>query len=122
MVSARDAVCLVDHRYEQTGGVISDQKREILVEDVERKLNDEERELFFQLLVAYADVFANSTTDLGQTNRLQHSIYTGNSAPIRQPVRRLSPQRRSEVRNLLNGMLENGIIEDSASPWASPSF
>lgn len=29
------------------------------------ELSNEERELFFQLLVAYADVFASSTTDLG---------------------------------------------------------
>ena len=76
--------------------------------------------MFFRLLLSYADVFAVSTTDLGYTDKLQHSIHTGNAPPTRQPVRRFSPHRRDEVRTLLNEMLEKEVIEPSTSPWASP--
>ena len=91
-----------------------------MVEESESGLSIEQKELFYQLLLAYADVIAGSSSDLGRTHKLQHSINTGNSTPIRQPVRRLSPQQRSEVQKLLNQILENGVVEPSASPWASP--
>ena len=48
------------------------------------------------------------------------SIHTGGVAPVRQPVRRVPPHRREAVRKLLNEMLERGVVEPSASPWASP--
>ena len=48
------------------------------------------------------------------------SIHTGDVAPVRQPVRRVPPQRREDVRKLLNEMLERGVVEPSTSPWASP--
>ena len=76
--------------------------------------------MFFHLLLSYADVFMVSTTDLGRTYKLQHSIHTGNAPPTRQPVRRISPHRRDEVRMLLNEMLEKEVVEPSTSPWDSP--
>ena len=63
---------------------------------------------------------ATSTTELGRTSQLQHCINTGSAPPIRQPVRRMSPHRREEVKSLLSEMLQKGVIEPSASPWASP--
>ena len=84
------------------------------------ELEPQQKEVFYQLLVSYADVIAESPTDLGQTDCLQHSIDTGDTPPIRQPVRRLPPQRRSEVQQLLQDMLQSGVIEPSRSPWASP--
>ena len=76
--------------------------------------------MFFHLLLSYADVFAVSMTDLGRTNKLKHSIRTGNAAPTRQPVRRISPHRRDEIRTLLTEMLKKEVVEPSTSPWASP--
>ena len=83
-------------------------------------LSPGEREMFFHLLLTYADVMACSIADLGRTNRLRHRIDTGNAHPIRQPVRRIPPHRREEVRRLLDQMLEKRIVEPSSSPWASP--
>ena len=79
-----------------------------------------EKEQFYHLLLSYAYVMACSTTDLGRTDKLRHSINTGVAAPIRQPVRRISPHRREEVCKLLTDMRERGVIEPSTSPWASP--
>ena len=68
----------------------------------------------------YADVFASWTADLGKTNRLEHSIPTGDATPIRQPIRRVPPPQRQEICDLLNDMLDRDVIEPSSSPWASP--
>ena len=68
----------------------------------------------------YVDVLAFSTSDLGRTSKLYHHMDTGQAPPIRQPVRRVPPHRRGEVRELLDQMLDKGVIEPSASPWASP--
>ena len=76
--------------------------------------------MFFHLLLSYADVIADSTADLGRTDKLQHSIHTGDAPPVRQPVRHIPPQRQDEVLTLLQEMLERGVVEPSTSPWASP--
>ena len=64
----------------------------------------------------YGDTFAGSTSDLGRTSKLKHHIDTGTATPIR----RISPQCRGEVCQLIDEMLKKGVIERSISPWASP--
>ena len=76
--------------------------------------------MFFQLLLSFADVIASSTADLGRTDKVRHNIPTGDARPVRQPVRRVPPHRRDEVRKLLDDMLSRGVVEPSTSPWASP--
>ena len=83
-------------------------------------LSSGEREMFYELLLSYIDVMAWSNADLRRTDKLQHHIHTGDAHPVRQSVRRIPPHRREEVRKLLDDMLEVGVIEPSASPWASP--
>ena len=102
---------------------VREEKREMLWRLAEQsgpELSGEEKEMFFHLLFSYTDVFAVSTTDLRRTNKLQYSIHTGNAPPVRQPVRRISPHGRDEVRTLLNEMLEKEVVEPWTSPWASP--
>ena len=83
-------------------------------------LEPEEQERLFILLSEYADVFALSTDGLGRTDILQHDIHMGDVPPIRQQFRRISPQKRQEMKTLLSEMLERDIIRPSSSPWASP--
>ncbi|XP_072039250.1 uncharacterized protein [Amphiura filiformis] len=49
------------------------------------------------LLIAYQDVFSSGEFDIGRTTWVKHNIDTGDAAPIRQRVRRSSPQQRAEV-------------------------
>ena len=91
-----------------------------LVEEKGVELDSGEKDIFYNLLLSHADVLASSDADLGRTNKLRHHIDTGSSPPVRQPVRRLSPHRRGEVKQLLSRMLDQGVIEPSSSPWASP--
>ena len=104
-------------------GSVGTEKQEMLWNIVEQSgahLSPGEKDHFFQLLLEYGDVLAFSTSDLGRTSKLRHHINTGQAPPIRQPVRRVPPHRRGEVRELLDQMLDKGVIEPSASPWASP--
>ena len=91
-----------------------------LVDGTETDLGSGEREKFIDLLCSFEDIFARSNSDLGMTSILKHSINTGNATPVRQPVRRLPPHYRDNVRQLLGEMLENDVVEKSTSPWASP--
>ena len=84
------------------------------------RVTEEQKKRMYQLVSAYADIFAASPTDYGHTNRLLHSINTGDHPPIRQQVRRLPPYKKEEIRTLLSQMQEKGIIRQSNSPWASP--
>ena len=83
-------------------------------------LDPTQKECLYQLLLSYKDIFAQNKTDFGRTSKIKHSINTGDAAPIRQPVRRVPPARREELKKLLDSMLEKGVIQPSTSPWASP--
>ena len=99
------------------------EKEEMLLRLVEQngdELSGDEKEKFPALLIQYADVFALSGSDLGRTSNLKHEIPTGDAPPIRQAVRRMPPQRRQEVQELLSRMLKDDIIQPSSSPWAAP--
>ena len=71
-------------------------------------------------LHAHQNTFATSSTDLGYCDILQHDIDTGDSPPIKQSPRRPPLAARDAEDQILDEMLESGVIEPSDSPWASP--
>ena len=83
-------------------------------------LNPHECSQLARLLTDFADVFAASSDDLGDTSLVTHQINTVSSHPIRQPARCLPPHKRAEADTLLKDMLTKGVIEPSSSPWTSP--
>ena len=64
-------------------------------------------------------MFQEKGKALGCTKLIQHEIHT-DSPPIRQPFRRQNPQVREQESEQLKEMLDNGIVQPSNSPWASP--
>ena len=100
---------------------VEDEKQQIirdLVEGCGSGLTPGEKEMFYNLLVTYADVMAHSTSDLGRMNELSitlawemHHQYGG-----------LFPASRfiAKVCQLLSQMLERGVVKPSSSLWASP--
>ena len=54
------------------------------------------------------------------TDFVYHSIHTGDAATVKQAAHRLSVHYHPEVSKLLDEMQQQGIIEPSCSPWASP--
>ena len=125
-VTGTGEVSVIDGALGKSGtsaAAVETEKRQMLwdlVQDSGAALSPGERDVFYELLLSYIDVMAWSNTELGRTGQLQHQIHTGDAHPIRQPVRRIPPHRREEVRKLLDDMLGRGIIEPSASPWAAP--
>ena len=80
------------------------------------ELEPGEKEQFFLLLMENADIFAISKSDLGRTNTFRHYINTGTgNAP--HPSDRLFIHSLQE---LLDGMLQNGVVQPTSSPWAFP--
>ena len=76
-----------------------------------------ERNALLTTLLRYADVFEHS---LGHTTVVRHKIDTGDSPPIRQRPRRLPYAYRKETDDQIRDMLDQGVIQPSISPWASP--
>ena len=83
---------------------------------------DDEHDLALvrQVLRRNADIFAQSSTDLGSTNVTTHTINTGDRPPIKQAPRRVALHRQEIVRQEVETMLEKGIIEPCDGPWSSP--
>ena len=50
-------------------------------------LDSQEKKELSNLLMKYIDIFAQNSSDVGRTGKIRHSIDTGSSAQIRQPVR-----------------------------------
>jgi hypothetical protein len=73
-----------------------------------------------EFIAEFQDVFAINGDDFGRTDRIFHRIVTGNARPIRQPPRRLPLAKQAEVNDMLEGMKETGMIEESEVPWSSP--
>ncbi|XP_072182290.1 uncharacterized protein [Diadema setosum] len=56
----------------------------------------------------------------GRTNILQHEVETTSERPVRQRAYRLPHSVKETVKRELDEMLKMGIIQESASPYASP--
>lgn len=65
----------------------------------------------------YKDIFRSTP---GLTNEAQHFIHTTGS-PVRVPPRRIPVHYREEVETQIQQMLNQGIIEESSSPWMAPA-
>lgn len=117
-----ESVCQIDQRATEVSDLnsnIPEHLADLLVSS-DSVLNEEQKLKFKNLLLRHKDVFAKSKCDLGVTNIVQHQINTGDSAPIKQAPRRLPILKRETVKDEIDKMLQNGIIEPSTSPWASP--
>jgi hypothetical protein len=85
-----------------------------------KHLTDEQIKNAKAFIRTESDAFATADDPTGRTNIVQHRINTGNIKPIRQPPRRLPPAKHQEVTQMVDKMKNEGIMEDSWSPWSSP--
>ena len=78
-----------------------------------------QRERLNALLTEYSSVFAENPKKPAITSLTRHMIITGNSQPVKQNIRRVSPDSEKEINNQVKEMLANGVCRTSNSPWCS---
>ena len=72
-----------------------------------------------ELVLAYHDVFALESNELGCTSAIKHEICIENSEPFKEQFEHIPPPLLEEVRAPLQDMLEAGVIRPSQSPWCN---
>ena len=126
IVSVYDVI--TDHKSSVTVHKSNPRNNSLGVEDsvglpVGVKLEDltvEEEEKVTELLNEHKDVFSSGSFDLGECVVVPHEIHVVDGPPIRLPYRRLPPSQVDDIKQMLQEMLEQGIIRQSKSPFASP--
>ena len=72
-----------------------------------------------ELVLAYHDVFALESNELGCTSAIEHEICIENSKPFKERFWHIPRPLLEEVRASLRDMLEAGVICSSQSPWCN---
>ena len=72
-----------------------------------------------ELVMAYHDVFALESNELGCTSAIKHEIRIENSKPFNQQFRHIPLLLLEEVCTSLRDILEMGAIHPSQSPWCN---
>ena len=81
---------------------------------------EKDKQALADILIRNQHAFAKSKTDLGDCSIIKHKINTGESAPIRQPLRRTPRGFEKEEEQYLKEQLEAGVVIPSNSAWSSP--
>ena len=88
--------------------------------NLDKKLNhlpEEERTVIKQLVEEFVGLFPDVP---GKTIAACHDVEVGNAHPIKQHPYRINPIKLAAMREEVQYMLQNGIIEPSQSHWSSP--
>lgn len=83
-------------------------------------LTSDQRNQLQQVLLQFKDCFSNSLKDLGFTNTTEMVIELEDAEPVVYRPYRLPHAERVLVRNMVQEMVDNGIVRESSSPYASP--
>src|SRR5699024_9101521 len=83
-------------------------------------LNDEEKSKIQNLCLDYQNIFYLEGTQLSFTNQVKHEINLTDNRPIFSKTYRYPQVHKEEVKNQINKMLDQGIIQHSNSAFTSP--
>lgn len=119
-----DIATLAENDDREDASVVRSRTKELEINgirfNVGADLSASEEEVVRDLLSRNHKNFAKHAMDLGCCISQHHCINTGNSAPISQGPRRLSPAQRDLTMAMVSDLLKAKIITPSRSPWASP--
>lgn len=93
---------------------------ENLVQNVDKSLSDCQKLEIKDLVTKYQDIFSLSDRDFGRSKIVKHAIDTQDAKPVRKSPRRLPFMKREEAHKIIETMKNDGVIEESESPWCSP--
>lgn len=83
-------------------------------------MNVEERKAIEKLCIEYKDIFYCEDIPLSFTNEVKHKIRTKNEDPIFIRGHRMPPVQTEEIRQQVEKMLKDNVIQESHSPWSAP--
>ena len=83
-------------------------------------LNENQHHQLHDLLTTNADLFAQSLADLEQSNVEEHVIITEDVPPIKKWAYKTAPKENDFIKNEIDEMLEQDLIQPSTSPWSFP--
>lgn len=83
-------------------------------------LNKLQKDKLIDLLTRYRDCISFSMRDLGKTDAIEMHIQCTTNDPIVYRPYRMSMSEKEILNGLINELLENKIIRESRSPYASP--
>src|SRR5699024_8447504 len=106
---------------EATRVQISEEETQELLRDLRYPKDDPEIVKQFESLIReYTDVFKTPSQPLTGTHLVQHRIITDHDKPIAKRPYRVPYHRREILDKEIQKLLDNGIIEESQSPYSFP--
>lgn len=91
-----------------------------MIVKIHKILNEKERNQLVSLIEKYRYIFATNPNELGCCTAYEHRIDVGDSRPVNIPPYKVSPEKRKILNNLVQELLEIGVIEPSRSPYSAP--
>lgn len=88
--------------------------------NINNELTPQQRDAVYQLIQVYRSTFAQNLSELGCTNLTEMDLKLSDHTPVVYRPYRLSYKDRETVKNMVGELLQNGIIEESSSSYASP--
>jgi len=90
-----------------------------MVDQVDDSITKDERDKLMTLLTEHATAFSLHDDEIGRTTVLRHAIDTAGARPVRQRLRRQPPIYQAVIKDHVDSMLRQGIIEPAQSAWAA---
>ena len=90
-----------------------------MVDKVDDSVTRDDRDRLMSLLVEHASAFSLHEDEIGHTTVTRHAIDTTDARPVRQRLRRQPPAYQAVIKEHVDSMLRQGIIEPAQSAWAS---
>ena len=85
-----------------------------------KHLNEEAEHSVFDICKNFSDIFFLEGDTLTCTDTISHRIETTTDKPISSKIYRYPEIHKEEVKNQIEKMLKDKIIQSSKSPWNSP--
>ncbi|KAG5885106.1 hypothetical protein JTB14_017281 [Gonioctena quinquepunctata] len=83
-------------------------------------LNDHEKNIILELLNEYGDCFATALNEVDETDDAKMARNLSDNTPVTYRPYRMALSEKKKVRDIVHGLIDNGIVRESNPPYASP--